>query len=590
MASKKLLNDVERCVDENLEGLVAVNPGLRLIEGTRVVVRADIEDMKKEGKVAVLCGGGSGHEPGHAGYVGRGMLSCAVAGAIFASPPPDAILTGLRTITKDNPAGTLVIVKNYTGDRINFGLSSERAKAEGMKCDMIVVGEDCALTSHDKTAGRRGLAGTILLQKIAGALAEEGKSLEEITEQAQLVNKSMGTIGLALKPCSTPGSTGALFTVPDDEMELGLGLHGEAGVKRIKLLTSKDAVKVMIDHMTNPENPTHLPVKKGDRVACMINNLGGMSVLEMNIIAKDTLQYLEGTLGLQVDRAYCGTYVTSLEMAGISITILHLNDTFARCLDAQTNAPGWQAPVLAPGQMDRKTPPTMKPVPPPSSTTKEDKGATVSKEEGSLLYTILQKVCSRLQENVELLNNLDMESGDGDTGNTVSRGTLAIMEKLGSLEQTGLPLTCPAQLSMELAHIVEKVMGGSSGGVYSLFFTGAASELQKEVSPQAWLKAMNTGIAAIQRYGGAEPGDRTMLDALCAARNCYRDNLPNMAPLEAFALAVKAGEEGAESTKSMKAHAGRASYVHADRLTKPDPGAVVVAIWLKAILEALQSK
>ncbi|XP_052272515.1 triokinase/FMN cyclase-like isoform X1 [Dreissena polymorpha] len=589
MSSKKLINSSVRCLEDNLEGLVAINPGLRLIKDQHVVVRADIGDMKNEGKVGVLCGGGSGHEPGHAGYVGRGMLSCAVAGNIFASPPPAAILTGLRTIAKDNPAGALVLIKNYTGDRINFGLALERGKAEGLKCEMVVVGEDCALTSHDKTAGRRGLAGTILVQKIAGALSEEGKSLEEVTQQAQLAARSMGTIGLALKPCSTPGSTGPLFTVPEDEMELGLGLHGEAGVKRVKLMSAKDTVKLMIDHMTNPDNSTHLKVNKGDRVACMINNLGGMSVLEMNIIAKETVQYLEVDLGLNLDRAYCGTYVTSLEMAGVSITLLHLSDTFARCLDAPTTAPGWQTPLLSPGHTDRHTPEPMIPAEVTRSTVQHTQGVTVSKGHGELVYDVLQTVCKRLLEHEDTLNVLDSLSGDGDTGSTVARGAREILGKLGSRDDPQMHVTCPSQLALELAQIVETVMGGSSGGIYSLFFTGAAAGLQKEVSPKAWLDAMTMGIAPIQRYGGAEQGDRTMLDALIRARDSYKAHVDTMSPVEAFAQAVKAGEAGMESTKTMKAHAGRASYVNADLLTRPDPGAMVVAIWLKAVLEAMQS-
>ncbi|XP_053373186.1 triokinase/FMN cyclase-like isoform X1 [Mercenaria mercenaria] len=587
MSGKKLLNTVERCVDENLEGLVTINPGLRLIKDTRVVVRADIESVKKAGKVTLLCGGGSGHEPAHAGYVGSGMLSCAVAGSVFTSPPPQDILTGLRMITKDNPAGGLVIIKNYTGDRINFGLALERAKAEGMSCDMVVVGEDCALTSHDKTAGRRGLGGTVFIHKIAGALAEEGRSLDEVTKLSQLAVDNMGTIGLALGACSTPGSNGPLFTVQPDEMELGLGLHGEAGVKRIKLLTAKETVKVMIDHMTNPENSTHLPVKKGDRVACMINNLGGMSVLEMNVIAKETIQYLEGNLGLKVDRAYCGAYVTSLEMAGISISLLHLNDTFTRCLDAPTSAPAWLVPLLGPGQTDRQTPAPMMPIGGPSSEVQEAQGLSISKAEGDRIYDIIEKVCDSLQSVKEMLDGLDSESGDGDCGSTMARGAQCIKEKLGKKETPGLPVTNPSQLSLELASIVESVMGGSSGGIYSLFFTAASSQLQKEVTSQTWLQAMAAGIAAIQRYGGAEPGDRTMLDALWAAKETFEKKLADSSPVEAFREAVKAGESAAESTKDMKARAGRASYVSADLLTKADPGAMAVAVWLKAILELL---
>ncbi|XP_060584088.1 triokinase/FMN cyclase-like isoform X2 [Ruditapes philippinarum] len=587
MSGKKLLNTVEKCVDENLEGLVTINPGLRLIKDSRVVVRADIESVKTAGKVALLCGGGSGHEPAHAGYVGSGMLSCAVAGSVFTSPPPQDILTGLRMITKNNPGGCLVMVPNYTGDRLNFGIGMERGKHEGLKISAVTIGEDCATSSQDKSAGRRGLCGMFLLIKIAGALAEEGKSLDEVTKLSQQAIDNMGTIGLALGACSTPGSSGPLFTVQSDEMELGLGLHGEAGVKRIKLMTSKETVKVMIDHMRNPENSTHLPIKTGDRVACMINNLGGMSVLEMNVIAKDTIQYLEGDLGLKVDRAYCSTYVTSLEMAGISISLLHLNDTFTRCLDAPTTAPAWLVPLLGPGQTDRQTPEPMTPIGGPNAEGQQIKGASISKDEGDRIYDMILKACERLEAAKEMLDGLDSESGDGDCGSTMSRGAQCIREKLGKKENPGLSVTNPFQLSLELASIVESVMGGSSGGIYSLFFTAASSQLQKEVTVQSWLQSMVAGIAAIQRYGGAEPGDRTMLDALWAAKETFQGKLADMSPVEAFKEAVKAGESAAENTKSLKARAGRASYVSADLLTKPDPGAMAVAVWLRAIQDTL---
>ncbi|KAL4238556.1 hypothetical protein ACF0H5_003263 [Mactra antiquata] len=422
---------------------------------------------------------------------------------------------------------------------------------------------------------------------IAGALAEEGKTLDEVKKQAQLAANSMGTIGLALGACSTPGSKGPLFHVNMDEMELGLGLHGEAGVKRIKLLTARETVKVMIDHMSNTENSTHLPIKKGDRVACMINNLGGTSVLEMNVIARETIHYLEGDLGLKVDRAYCGTYVTSLEMAGISITLLHLNDTFVRCLDAPVLAPAWSVPLIGPGQSDRITPQSLLPIGDTGSNVQHVSGTSISKDDGYKIYDILLAVCNKLVSCKQQLDTLDSESGDGDCGSTMARGANCIKEKLGSKENPGLPVTNPCKLSNELGNIAETVMGGSSGGLYSLFFTAASAALQKDINAEAWLDAMTSGITAIQRYGGAEPGDRTMLDPLCAVRDSFQKELASSSAMDAFKTAVKIGESVAEGTKDMKAHAGRASYVNSDLLTKPDPGAMAVAMWLKAVLEVI---
>ncbi|XP_078313706.1 triokinase/FMN cyclase-like [Crassostrea virginica] len=585
MSSKKLINTAEGCVDEALEGFVLVNPGLQVLQGHRVVVRSDVEDVIKAGKVTLLCGGGSGHEPAHAGYIGSGMLSAAVAGAVFTSPPPSSILAALRTITKQGAAGSLIIVKNYTGDRLNFGLAAERAKADGLKVNMVVIGEDCALTSSDKTAGRRGLCGTVFIHKICGALAEEGKSLEEIHQVASSAAKNMGTIGVSLTPCSVPGA-GPSFELKSDEMELGLGIHGEAGVKRTKLLSAKEVITMMLDHMTNPQTSTHLDLKKGDKVACMINNLGGTSVLEMSIIAREAIQQLE-TRGVAVERAYCGSFMTSLEMAGVSITLLHLNDTIRRCLDAKTTAPGWSVPLLPVGKSARENPGVM-PYAQEDKTAVSVDAVSVPKDMADMLYDMVKLSMERLIASENELNNLDKESGDGDCGSTLARGAKAILQNLGPKDNPGLPVGVPANLALSLARIVENSMGGSSGALYSLFLTSASLCLQSSVTPADWVKALNNGNKTVMGYGRAEPGDRTMIDSLVAAGTTLTEKVASNTPLEAMEAAVQAADKAAQSTASMKARAGRASYVSAERLNSPDPGAVSVTYWLRAVLEVLK--
>ncbi|XP_060070598.1 triokinase/FMN cyclase-like isoform X2 [Ylistrum balloti] len=588
-ACKKLINTVEQCVDENLEGLVAVNPGLQLLEGLRVVVRTDVgPNVVGAGKVSLLSGGGSGHEPAHAGYVGPGMLTAAVAGSVFASPPPYSILAGIKAVSAPGSVGCMVFIANYTGDRLNFGLAVERARHLGLRVGVVVIGEDCALATTDKTAGRRGLTGALMVMKICGALSDEGKSLEEIVTVAKDAASKMGTIGLSLTPCSIPGS-GPSFHIADDEMELGLGVHGEAGVKRTKLVSAKEAVKMMIDHMTNSSNCTHLPVKEGDRVACMINNLGGTSMLELNIIAKEAIELLERR-GVLVERAYCGTYITSLEMAGISITLLHLDDTLRRCLDAPTTAPAWPHPLLPPGTLTRQTPVRMPRENIQAQVTKTGpKMATIGSAEASLIFDCLKLAGERLVAAESQLNELDRESGDGDCGSTMARGAQGILTSLGSKDSPNLPVSCPGDLALTLASAAEDTMGGSSGGLYSLFFTAASASLQTKVSPDAYCEALKAGIQTMMKYGGAEPGDRTMLDPLHSASQAWSVALSSHTPLEAFRLAVEAAEKSAEETAKMKAQAGRASYVSADHLKNPDPGARAVAVWFRAVLEALSS-
>ncbi|KAJ8795802.1 hypothetical protein J1605_002564 [Eschrichtius robustus] len=286
--SKKLVNSVAGCADDALAGLVACNPNLQLLQGHRVALRSDLDSLK--GQVALLSGGGSGHEPAHAGFVGKGMLTGVIAGAVFTSPAVGSILAAIRAVAQAGTVGTLLIVKNYTGDRLNFGMAREQARAEGIPVEMVVIGDDSAFTVLKK-AGRRGLCGTVLIHKVAGALAEAGAGLEEITDRVSEVAKAMGTLGVSLSSCSVPGSK-PTFELSADEVELGLGIHGEAGVHRIKMATADEIVELMLDHMTSSSNMSHVPVRSGSSVVLMVNNLGGLSFLELGIIADAAVRSL----------------------------------------------------------------------------------------------------------------------------------------------------------------------------------------------------------------------------------------------------------------------------------------------------------
>ncbi|XP_059172562.1 triokinase/FMN cyclase-like [Physella acuta] len=582
--SKKLINKVHDCERECNEGLVAVNPGLSLVHGQTVVVRTDAREVVEGKKVVLLSGGGSGHEPGHAGYVGKGCLTACACGSVFTSPPPGCIMAAVDAVCQKNKdCQILMIVTNYTGDRLNFGIACERARVKGHQTEMVVVGEDCALDCVDHSAGRRGLAGTMLIHKIAGAMAEQGKSLEDIVSTLNTVKSKMGTIGLSLSPCSVPGS-GPSFTLQPDEMELGLGVHGEAGVKRMKVQTAKEAVKTMMDHMTNTKTSTHIALHRGDRVALMVNNLGGTSVLELNIVAKEAISYLED-LGVSVDRAYCGAFLTSLEMAGVSITVLLIDDSIMGYLDFPTDAPAWRPPYLAPGERIRKTPACVQ-LETEDKTLSEDGAAKLDAETSALVYSALKAACEKLVSREKELNDLDTQSGDGDCGSTLALGAKAILKKLGEPSSPNLPVDCPYTLALSLGQITESVMGGSSGALYSLFFTSAAQDL-KALSFKHVCNAFSSGLAAIMKYGGAKPGYRTMVDPLHAVCQSLKAAHPGVSLTEAIKIAAEAAREASEGTVSMDAQAGRASYVNKSLLTKPDPGAVAVATWMLAVAGTL---
>lgn len=575
---KKLINAAESCVDEALLGLVRASGGLSLLRGHRVVLRSDVENLK--GKVALLSGGGSGHEPSHAGYIGAGMLSAAVAGGVFASPPPGSILAAILSLHNAGASGVLLIVKNYTGDRLNFGLAAEQARNQGVAVDMVIVAEDCAFDQPSK-AGRRGLCGTVFIHKLAGALAEEGCSLAQIVSKVTEILKGIGTLGVSLSPCSVPGCLPS-FDLPPGDMELGLGIHGEPGIKRSKVASADEVVKTMIDHMTNPSSQSHLPLKSGDSVVVCVNNLGALSCLEMAVVTRSAILCLE-SLGVVVARVMSGLFMTSLEMAGVSLTLMRADKETLRLIDAKTTAPAW--PNLSSVCLSGRSYITE-----PLTTSKRPQDEKHS--EGPLspvMHKALEKICSTLLEKQEELNSLDRASGDGDCGNTHAQAAKAIQEWLHEHVVPG----CPGQLLLVLAGLVQEKMGGSSGALYSLFLTAAAGHVTEGRSDAAaWANAMNAGTEAMKKYGGAAPGDRTMLDALCPAVDelIKLTTAPSGGHMAVLQSAVKKAASGAEATRDLKARAGRASYISPNLLSLPDPGAVAVATILKAILEVLEGQ
>ncbi|XP_077973619.1 triokinase/FMN cyclase-like isoform X1 [Styela clava] len=578
--NRLLINNVETCVDEMLQAVVDGNLGQVLLEGHRVIVRNDIEKVKEAEQVTIICGGGSGHEPFAAGFVGKGMLSAAVAGSVFASPPPNDILAAIKAVK--SKAGTLVIVANYTGDRLNFGIAVERAEALEIKVAVVVVGEDCALQSTDKTAGRRGLVGIVNVMKIAGALSEQGKSLEEIVKITTKASMNMGTIGVSLSACSVPG-TGPSFDLPDTEMEVGLGAHGEAGVKRMKLLPADQTIEVLINHMTDVNSPSHLPLLQGDKVSMTMNNLGGLSELEMHVLSRKAIEYVESK-GAKVIRFYFGHFMTSLDMAGFNLNITKLDDLLISCFDHETNAPAW--PNLRTIDFERKSKAKMRlnEITEHSSVDKS-KPKQINAEDDKVCEAVLsalERACHALMKNEQYLNELDTSAGDGDCGTTFKRGATMILSKISSMKQRSV-----SDIIHFIASCAEDSMGGASGGIYSLFFTAASRHLKEVSTLKSWCSALHAGINAVSKYGGAEPGDRTMLDALVAIEKSLLTNIESKDVNTVLTCAAKSATEAAHATVNMKARAGRASYVASEQLTKPDAGAMGVSIWMNAIANTL---
>jgi dihydroxyacetone kinase-like protein len=324
---KKLINSVETVEDEMIQGLVKAYPQyLKKLDGYNVVVRAN----KKEGKVALISGGGSGHEPAHAGYVGEGMLDAAVAGPVYTSPASDAILEGIKAIATDK--GVLMVIKNYTGDVMNFEMAADMARDEGIDVKQVVVNDDVAVDGSLYTVGRRGVAGTVFVHKIAGAMAETGASLDEVQAVAQKVIDNVRTMGAATLPSTIPASGKPGFELADDEMEVGIGIHGEPGTHREKLMSANDITDHLLGKILADIDYS------GSEVAVMVNGSGSTPLMELYIINNRVADVL-AEKGIKVVQTFVGEYMTSIDMAGFSISVLKLDDQLKELLAAKADTP-----------------------------------------------------------------------------------------------------------------------------------------------------------------------------------------------------------------------------------------------------------
>ncbi len=494
------------------------------------MLRAELDSSK----VAVVSGGGSGHEPAHAGFVGPGMLSAAVCGDVFASPSVDAVLAGILAVT--GSTGCLLVVKNYAGDRLNFGLAAERARALGHRVETVIVSDDIALPDAKQP---RGVAGTLFVHKIAGHAAEAGAPLEDVAALARRAAAAAKSLGIAVSTCTIPGSSRS-ERLEEGQAELGLGIHGEPGVERIALPPAGALARMMAGRLSG--------TVAGDRLALLVNNLGSASALEMQIL---TRAVLATDLGKRV-RLLIGPapLMTALDMHGASLSVLPLDYALEAALVAPVPLPAWPGAV-------RIAPPILRPIPEGLA------GETFAPSLDPVTNARISAVAQALIAAEAKLNALDAKVGDGDAGTTFAGAARAALADL-----EGLPQADPAALCRALAERIGRAVGGSSGVLGSIFFAAAAAEF---ADGAAWPGALAQGVARVQAYGGAKPGDRTLLDALIPAVEALRGG--------DLSAAAEAARAGAEATARMdRAGAGRSSYLAAGDLAGvQDPGAAGVA-------------
>ncbi|MFC5755705.1 dihydroxyacetone kinase family protein [Rhizobium sp. GCM10022189] len=558
---KKLINDPSSVVREMLEGVVALSPASMLLADENVVIRSDLPEPARR-KVAVLSGGGSGHEPAHAGYVGSGMLTAAVAGDIFTSPSTDAVLAAIRAAS--GPAGALLIVKNYTGDRLNFGLAAELARAEGIPVEIVVVADDVALRETVSADRRRGIAGTVLVHKLAGAAAEKGLALDEVARIARSAAERLSSMGISLGPCTLPAAGKPGFSLGEREIEVGLGIHGEQGVRRMPIAPVDQLVSLVLETIEADGG-----LGSGDRVALLVNGLGSTPPMELSVVARSALAALESR-GVTVERAWAGTLLSALDMPGFSLSILPVDAGALELIDAPTSAGAWPGG----GAVNRnRVLPSSRPAENPA----ESVTVTAS---GQQLQKTAQAVAKALIDAEAHLTELDGITGDGDLGASMKRGAEAVL---------ALPDAAFADVAgglMAMGDAVRRAIAGSSGPFYATALMRASRHLAGIAAPTSadMAQAFSAAVEAVSDLGGARPGDRTMIDALRPAADAFIASLgEGQASREAWQKAVAAGIAGADATKAMRPRLGRASYLGERALGHPDGGAVAVTVWLKAI-------
>lgn len=326
---KKIINKPENVVSEMLAGIEIANPAVKYLQGSEVIARRE----PNKAKVALISGGGSGHEPSHAGYVGTGMLDAAVAGNVFASPSPDRILAAIHEVAGEE--GALLIIKDYSGDIMNFGMAAELAEMEGYKVLSVVTKDDVAVPDSTYSTGRRGIAGTVFVHKIAGAAAEAGKKLEEVRDVAQKVIDNTRSMGTALTPCILPGVGKPGFTLGEDEMEIGMGIHGEPGVEKTGIKTAHELAEILCGRILEDMDYS------GSEVAVLVNGLGGTPLMELYILTAEVDALLKAK-GISPYKYYVGNYMTSLEMAGCSVSLLRLDEELKGYLNAAADTAAWK--------------------------------------------------------------------------------------------------------------------------------------------------------------------------------------------------------------------------------------------------------
>lgn len=589
MSKRHLFNSPDGLVNKSLRGIISYNPSLNLDEANRVVYDTTYD----KSKVSIISGGGSGHEPAWTGYVGSNMLAASVQGDIFASPSTKQIVAAVEAVPSDR--GTILVITNYTGDCLHFGLANEKANAKGHSCRMIICGDDVSVGKKGSMVGRRGLAGQIGVLKVMGGAAGAGGSLDDVYDLGVAFSQQIVSIAATLDHCHVPGRT-EHGTLADNEVEIGTGPHNEPGYKKLSPAPSpSELVRQVLRHCLDEDDAERGYVKfsPGDETMLLISNFGGMSHLEMGALVDEVLDQLAGDWGIEPVRVCAGFLETSLNAPAFCVSVINATAAASNCrysvdeikafFDAKTNT-HWES--MAGSQAKRRSRQEQR-VHPPEEDRKTVDDDNDLKTDGAVLDRMLRNACNQLVEAEPDLTRWDTVMGDGDCGETLKTGATSL---LAALDQGLAESGSVVKVLLELEDIVESKMGGTLGGILGIFFVSLRAAVEKNLPLAAaegpvalWGEALSTALASLRRYTPAKVGDRTVMDTLLPFAEAMRR--------AGFDDGVKAAVRGAEATKTMSPRLGRATYVGAGdgdgKELPPDPGAWGAMVVIRGLQSGL---
>ncbi|KAG5968007.1 hypothetical protein E4U58_002035 [Claviceps cyperi] len=586
MSKRHLFNSPDGLVDKALRGIIAYNPSLSLDEANRVVY----DSTYVRNKVSLIGGGGSGHEPAWTGYVGSNMLTASVQGDIFASPSTKQILAGIDAVPSDK--GIILVITNYTGDCLHFGLAKEKANARGHNCRIVICGDDVSVgRQRGSMVGRRGLAGQIGVLKVMGGAAGVGGSLDEVYQLGIAFSQQIVSIAATLDHCHVPGRT-EHGMLDENQVEIGTGPHNEPGYKKLSPAPSpSEFIKNLLTHCLDENDPERAYVRfsPGDETILLVSNFGGMSHLEMGALVDELLEQLEQDWKLEPVRICAGFLETSLNAPAFSVSVINLTAAARNCsysadeiksfFDVRTNT-HWEsmAGSQATNRRSRKEQLDRRPKQTQPKSVDESRDMTT---DPAVLEAKLRNACHQLIEAEPDLTKWDSIMGDGDCGQTLKTGATSLLTALDrGLAKSGSIV----KVLLELDDIVESKMGGTLGGILGIFFVALRSAFVNNITTTPsqdlvalWAKSLAVALTSLAQYTPAKVGDRTVMDTLIPFATAMDSS--------GFEEAVQAAVQGAEATRKMKPKLGRATYVGTEgsdsqKLLSPDPGAwgVMVAI------------